>query len=202
MSNWLYCPHNRRVSPLEQEGLVVYVHQDDGSHCQLLNRFDTTIDEILYSDMLGILNTQRYASFCSLGASLAEVKRLNLEEDGCLIEFMLIFKRSRRARQAVFAELARLCRTKAFAENLVAQKLFYLVAVVYTEPQWQREEREYQKLLEEFFQAYGRQFAQAMILVLGGPIPQAGSLSNLLGRLQFIQKYVFPLRKADAYAIL
>ena len=97
MEEKLNCPHNRKISIVFEKGFVVYRHSDDNSYCQMLNNFETTVDEILLMDMETLLKTHRYESSSVLGAGIDKLKQISLLNDGCIIEFIMIFRYSEEA---------------------------------------------------------------------------------------------------------
>lgn len=201
MEEKLNCPHNRKISLVFEKGLVVYRHSDDKSYCQMLNNFETTVDEILLMDMETLLRTRRYESSSVLGASIDKLKQISMLNDGCIIEFIMIFRHSEEARERIFREIALLCKEKPFVKNSCAQKLFYLVLSVLTDGTVRNDERSYQKILEQLYRAVGLQLELLLEVLVGVGIKFEPAIIQVINKLNFIKKYVYPLRDKDNYMI-
>ncbi len=201
MEEKLNCPHNRKISIVFEKGLVVYRHSDDNSYCQMLNNFETTVDEILLMDMETLLKTHRYESSSVLGAGIDKLKQISLLNDGCIIEFIMIFRYSEEARERIFREIAILCKEEPFITNLYAQKLFYLVLSILTDSTVRSDERIYQRILEQLYRAIGLQLELLLEVLAGVCIKFDPAIVQIVNKLNFIKKYVYPLRDKDNYVI-
>ena len=115
--------------------------------------------------------------------------------------FIMIFRYSEEARERIFREIAILCKEEPFITNLYAQKLFYLVLSILTDSTVRSDERIYQRILEQLYRAIGLQLELLLEVLAGVCIKFDPAIVQIVNKLNFIKKYVYPLRDKDNYVI-
>ena len=202
----LRCPHGRPVEVVCRTGLFIYRHIDNDSPCELLNSFTLSPEDILTAIATSILDNREYEGFLTTEQTLDGIRK-NLcnvsDRNRRFTEFFIIFKRSRTVRDIVYRKIAEL--SKSPGKNTDGAKLlFSLVIVMLTSSRIKEDDRQYQRVLSDFYCAFGHGYfaARDKLAVFSGDERDSQlALSDFDKAMEFHKKYVYPIRGEDDYRL-